>query len=108
MEISLALDHDADAGGSFKANFPDAHFEPADIRYVSVDAIRCRTESEPPNPMLFTGCAPCQPFTKQNTKRPDPDQDERVPLLAHFVRLVEGCLPDLVFVENVPGLQKLG
>ena len=107
MEIALALDHDADARASFQANFPDAHMEPADIRNVSIDAIRCRTESEDPNPVLFTGCAPCQPFTKQNTKRPEPDQDERVPLLAHFAHLVEGCRPDLVFVENVPGLQKL-
>jgi len=107
MEISLALDHDADARASFQANFPDARMESADIRNVSVDAIRCRAESEDPNPVLFTGCAPCQPFTKQHTMRPDPDQDERVPLLAHFARLVEGCRPDLVFVENVPGLQKL-
>ena len=30
-----------------------------------------------------------------------------MPLLAHFARLVEGCRPDLVFVENVPGLQTL-
>ena len=107
MNIAFALDHDTDARASFEANFPDAHFEPADIRNVNVDAIRCRTESERPNPVLFTGCAPCQPFTRQNTKRPDPDQDERVPLLAHFAHLVENCRPDLVFVENVPGLQKL-
>ena len=32
MEISFALDHDADARGSFEANFPDAYFEYADIR----------------------------------------------------------------------------
>ena len=107
MEISLALDHDADARESFLANFPDARFELMDIRDVSVDAIRCRVESERPNPVLFCGCAPCQPFSKQNTKRPKLEQDERVPLLAHFARLIEGCQPDLVFVENVPGLQKL-
>ena len=107
MEIAFALDHDADAKGSFEANFPDAHFELADIRKVSLQAIRRRVEAEGSKPVLFSGCAPCQPFTKQNTTRPLPDRDERVPLLACFARLVEVCRPDLVFVENVPGLQKL-
>lgn len=107
MEISLALDHDADAKASFEANFPEAHFEFADIQKVGADTIKYRVEAERPNPVLFSGCAPCQPFTKQNTKRPKPELDERVPLLAHFARMIEICRPDLVFVENVPGLQSL-
>ena len=107
MEITFGLDHDADAKASFEANFPDAYFESADIRDMSVDAVRRRMESEQPNPVVFTGCAPCQPFTKQNTQRPGLDHDDRVPLLARFASIVEGCRPDLVFVENVPGLQKL-
>ena len=107
MEIAFALDHDADARASFEANFPDAHFEFADIRKVSVEAVRSRVEAERSYPSLFSGCAPCQPFTKQNTTRPKLDRDERVPLLTYFARLVEECQPDLVFVENVPGLQKL-
>lgn len=108
MNVSFALDHDADARASFQANFPDAHFEFSDIREVNIQAIQHRVETERPNAVLFSGCAPCQPFTKQNTQRPRLDEDERVPLLAHFARLVESCQPDLVFVENVPGLQKLG
>ena len=107
MAISFALDHDADAKATFQTNFPNAHFEFADIRHVSVDALRLRVEAENPHPVLFSGCAPCQPFTKQNTTRPTLDEDHRVPLLARFGHLVESCRPDLVFVENVPGLQKL-
>ncbi len=107
MEVAFALDHDADAKASFKANFPDVHFEPADIRDVSVDAISSRKKTESPHPVLFAGCAPCQPFSRQNTARPDIDSDDRVPLLSHFGRLVEEFRPDLVFVENVPGLQSL-
>ena len=108
MDISFALDHDADARASFQANFPNAHFEFSDIRDVNIQSIQQRVETERPNAVLFSGCAPCQPFTKQNTQRPRLDEDERVPLLAHFASLVERCQPDLVFVENVPGLQKLG
>ena len=107
MEIAFALDHDVAAKASFEANFPDAHFEFADIRKVSVEAVRSRVEVERSNPVLFSGCAPCQPFTKQNTALPKLKQDERVPLLAYFAQMVERCRPDLVFVENVPGLQKL-
>ena len=108
MEISFALDHDVDTKKSFEANFPNARFEFADICNVNVKAaVRRQIETERPNPVLFIGCAPCQPFTRQNTKRPKLDQDERVPLLARFADLVESCRPDLVFVENVPGLQKL-
>ena len=107
MKIALALDHDADARASFEANFPDAHFEFVDIQNVGAETIRRRVEAEPSAPVLFSGCAPCQPFTKQNTQRPKLEQDERVPLLAHFARLVQDCRPDVVFVENVPGIQKL-
>ncbi len=107
MKVVFALDHDRDARASFGTNFPDTHFELADIRGVCVEVIRSRMDAERSNPVLFSGCAPCQPFTRQNTTRPEPNRDDRVPLLVHFARLVEGCRPDLVFVENVPGLQKL-
>ena len=107
MKIAFALDHDTDARASFEANFPDTHFEFADIRKVNVEALRSRMEVDRSSPVLFSGCAPCQPYTKQNTIRPELGLDERVPLLACFAALVEGCRPDLVFVENVPGLQKL-
>ena len=78
-----------------------------DICQVDRDEIRRRVERQRPNLVLFSGCAPCQPFTRQVTKRPKPEDDKRVPLLKHFAALVECCRPDLVFVENVPGLQKL-
>ena len=105
MEVGFALDHDPDAGASFKANFPEAQFERTDIRKVDIEAVQSRMHQS--NPVLFSGCAPCQPYTRQKTTRPRLDLDERVPLLDCFANLVEKCLPDLVFVENVPGLQKL-
>ena len=108
MKVAFALDHDADSSASFKANFPDVCFEHTDMRKVSAEGIRSRVEERKRStPVLFSGCAPCQPFTKQNTARPKPNLDNRVPLLAYFASLVERCRPDLVFVENVPGLQKL-
>ena len=106
MDIVFALDWDIDSKRTFELNFPSAQFELADIRKTSIKKVKSLVKSQRPSPVLFCGCAPCQPFTKQNTIRPAHNQDERLPLLVYFARLVEGCRPDVVFVENVPGLQK--
>jgi len=114
MTISYALDRDADAMASFKANFPEADFHLGDIRNAKVKDLRSRMKRDAPDYMkkdardfiLFSGCAPCQPFTRQNTSKPNRSRDARAPLLVLFGRLVEKCRPNLVFVENVPGIQK--
>ena len=46
-------------------------------------------------------CAPCQPFSSQNRKRQD---DIRARLLISAARFVSVMEPEVVFVENVPGL----
>ena len=105
MDVVFALDCDPEAKQTYMGNFPEAHFELADIRTVGAEQVQRRVDATGSSPVLFSGCAPCQPFTKQNTTHPDADDDDRVPLLLRFADLVEACLPDLVFVENVPGLQ---
>ena len=107
MEAVFALDWDTDARRTFEKNFPSAHIVPTDIRETGVDSVFDLVEAERPHPVVFCGCAPCQPFTKQNTSRPEPDRDDRVPLLLEFLRFIRRCEPDIVFVENVPGIQDL-
>ncbi len=107
MDVVFALDWDADASRTFKRNFPKAVFEPGDIRDVDADSVRKLVDRQRPHHVLFCGCAPCQPFTRQNTTRPEPDEDERVPLLLEFLRFIRKCEPDVVFVENVPGIQNV-
>ena len=107
MDVVFALDSDADAERTFTRNFPDAIFEPSDIREVDEAAVRELVVEQRPHHVLFCGCAPCQPFTKQNTTRPDPGEDDRVPLLLEFLRFIRRCDPDVVFVENVPGIQRV-
>ncbi len=107
MDIVFGLDWDADAKQTFEMNFPSAVFEFADIRKTEEGAVRRHVDENRPNPILFCGCAPCQPFTRQNTTRPAPEEDERVPLLLEFLRLIRECKPDIVFVENVPGIQRV-
>ena len=50
---------------------------------------------------LLAGCAPCQPFSQYSrTKSKDWG------LLDSFTRLVRECKPELVTMENVPGISK--
>lgn len=51
---------------------------------------------------LLAGCAPCQTFSTYNQKASQ--SDKRWWLLLHFSRLVKELLPELVTMENVPGI----
>ena len=74
-----------------------------DVADVSVDEIKAHYS---PNVIrLLAGCAPCQPFSTYNNGY-DTTQDKKYPLLNHFTRLIEGVLPELVTMENVPSVVK--
>lgn len=104
LEILAGLDIDREAAATFRRNFPSATFFEADVRSLSTDILSSVIGSRQ-HPLLFAGCAPCQPFSRQNktSTRTDP----RRTLLKEFGRFVEAWLPEYVFVENVPGLQKI-
>jgi DNA (cytosine-5)-methyltransferase 1 len=105
MDIAFALDIDADAQNTFTRNFPDTIFCNKSISKVVDADLRPALDLHRDSLKLFCGCAPCQPFTKQNTEARK--YDTRRSLLSQFGRVIEQHLPDFVFVENVPGLQKL-
>ena len=101
--VVLGVDNDPDAAATFRSNFPEAAFFAGDIRNLTVGQLIEFIPQSGDDYLLFSGCAPCQPFSKQNRNKPV--KDERVPLLAEFGRLVAAFWPELIFVENVPGLQ---
>ena len=102
MRIRLGIDHDEQAGATYRRNFPEAGFIRRDIRRIAT------CELEPyihrPRPLLFTACAPCQPFSKQNSE--PSASDARATLLDDFTRFVRRFRPDYLFLENVPGIQR--
>jgi DNA (cytosine-5)-methyltransferase 1 len=51
---------------------------------------------------ILVGCAPCQPFSSNNIKRPENDKWN---LLYAFAKLIEEVNPDVVSMENVLQLQ---
>jgi DNA (cytosine-5)-methyltransferase 1 len=107
IQHALAVDSCPDAIGTFQKNFPGIPVINEPIETVDIKRIRAHYGNGA-EVKLFCGCAPCQPFTKQktNTKK-DASSDKRRGLLTHFADIVHACLPELVFVENVPGLQNV-
>lgn len=107
MEIVFGLDIDLDSANTFKKNNPLAHFIHGDIKQIDVESIEhLVSKSRMSNAhTLFCGCAPCQPFSKQNKSRNE--DDPRKDLLSEFIRFVSYFAPDFVLIENVPGIQNV-
>lgn len=101
----FALDFDEDSSKTFIDNFPEVEFRLSDIKNFESKIVGDLINRD--NVTLFCGCAPCQPFTRQNTRKPEGVTDPRRSLLATFGDLIESHLPDYVFVENVPGMQRV-
>lgn len=56
---------------------------------------------------VLAGCAPCQPFSSHAQKKKiHPSKDSRYHLLGVFSKCVAELYPDIVVMENVPGLTR--
>jgi DNA (cytosine-5)-methyltransferase 1 len=102
LKVVLGLDNDPDAAETFRKNITGATFIQKDIRKVRTSEL-APLMAKPKGPVLFSCCAPCQPFSRQS--RTKSAADPRRSLLAEFARFVTRWKPDYIFVENVPGLQ---
>ena len=105
MDIVFALDFDPETAKTFQRNFPNTRFALKDVTRYETNSIKPLVKDlrSKGYPILFSGCAPCQPFSQQNGQRQESDQ--RIPLLAHFGRFVKFYRPEYVLIENVPGIQ---
>lgn len=104
MDVVFGLDFDKDSASTFRQNICPTMFIEDDIRNVSVEILKPLLD-EIEGPIVFSGCAPCQPFSKQN--RLSKASDPRRNMLREFARFVVRWKPDYVVVENVPGLQRV-
>lgn len=106
--VILGIDNDPHASATFRRNFPTAAFIEGDIRAIPLEAILPRIQRTGKSPLLFCGCAPCQPFSRQNRQRGHQGDDPRTELLDIFCSFVRRYLPDLVLIENVAGIRDFG
>lgn len=104
MRVLAGVDNDPSSGTTFQKNFPEASFFCKDIRLMRPSEISETIASATGSPLVFSACAPCQPFSKQ--RRQEKIDDDRIPLLVEFYKFVESFLPACIFIENVPGMQR--
>jgi DNA (cytosine-5)-methyltransferase 1 len=100
VDVRLGVDIDPACEYPFTAN------NGADFILKSVEDLRTDEINRyyPKNGVkLLAGCAPCQTFSRYNQKATD--SDNRWWLLLQFSRIVKELLPELVTMENVPGLR---
>ena len=102
IDVVKGIDNDPTARITYERNNPGSIFVEADMRKISPIQVMHGVKKE--GKLLLAGCAPCQPFSKQNSNAGE--QDERMSLIRNFESLVSNILPDFVMIENVPGFRK--
>jgi DNA (cytosine-5)-methyltransferase 1 len=99
FHIAAGVDLDGECKYPFEAN-NDSIFVEQDVANLTgsgILALHGATEIR-----VLVGCAPCQPFSRYAQGRPE---NERWNLLKEFGRLIKMSKPDVVSMENVPGLK---
>jgi DNA (cytosine-5)-methyltransferase 1 len=101
VDVRLGVDIDPACEYPYTANNPSA-FLLKSVENLSGEEIKKYYRKN--GIKLLAGCAPCQTFSRYNQKATE--SDTRWWLLSQFSRLVMEVLPDLVTMENVPGLRE--
>lgn len=102
INVNAGIDVDPSCQYAYEVNNSNSSFINADIRDIKFKDLAPYYEST--NVTALVGCAPCQPFSAYNRGKKTSNTD--CSLIDEFARLVEEGTPDLVSMENVPGLIK--
>lgn len=100
VSVRLGIDLDPACEYPYTAN-NDAAFMLGSVSDLSGEQIIDELKTDT-GYSLLAGCAPCQTFSTYNQRADSSDQ--RWFLLLEFLRLIGETTPDLVTMENVPGL----
>lgn len=101
--LLAAVEIDAIAAKTYKANHPEVNLIENDIRKIKGEDLLRENGLGKYDLDLLAGCSPCQGFSRLSKTG---KSDKRNRLILEFVRLVEEMMPKVIFMENVPGLIK--
>ena len=101
IRVIAGIDIDKACCFPFEVNHPGARFIECDVTSVTGDQLNALWS--PDAVRLLAGCAPCQPFSSYAKGKGV--SHAKWGMLEQFARLVKESQPDLVTMENVPGLQ---
>ena len=103
VSVKAGFDVDATCQFAYEENNPETKFVHTDIRKINFSEIEPFYENG--DVRVLVGCAPCQPFSA-HTRRVHGSRKEDCLMVKEFGRLVKEGIPDIVSMENVPGLAK--
>jgi DNA (cytosine-5)-methyltransferase 1 len=98
IHIAAGVDLDNTCDYPYRANVR-APFHQGDVRDLSVEELAGMWPAGAVR--VLAGCAPCQPFSSYR-RGIDTSQEAQWPLVDEVRRLVEGTMPEIVTMENVP------
>lgn len=104
INVVAGIDYNEDCRYAYSKNNEGADFVHKSITDVSASELHEYFSNNAVR--LLCGCAPCQTFSTMNQRdEAKRRRDERWTLLLEFGRLIEKIKPELVTMENVPGLK---
>lgn len=103
VAVRAGLDNDRSCQFAYETNNRESKFHNTDVRNVCFKDFEQYYEGA--DVTVMVGCAPCQPFSA-HTRKARRAEDDDCSLVDHFSRLVREGTPDIVSMENVPGLAK--
>jgi DNA (cytosine-5)-methyltransferase 1 len=102
-KVLLAVEFDANAIATYRANHPATVMYADDIAKLSVNEALDLTGLQPGEIDIFDGSPPCQGFSTAGKRILS---DERNQLFREYVRLLAGLQPRAFVMENVSGMVK--
>ena len=103
IEVRAGFDIDPSCGFAYRANNQKSEFIAVDVRSLNFHDLAPYYKDA--DITVMVGCAPCQPFSAL-TRKTNPSLNDNCSLVREFVRLIGEGTPDLISMENVPGLVK--
>lgn len=101
IKVLAGIDNQESLRQTYEKNNRGAKFICRDARKINIHALRRLLKITDTDKVLYTACTPCQPFSTLNQRQ---GEDDRKDLLLAFGDIVEQSPPDMILIENVPGL----
>ncbi|QSB16878.1 DNA cytosine methyltransferase [Natronosporangium hydrolyticum] len=98
IDVVAGVDVDSACDYPYRTNV-GAPFHQRDIRDLTAGELATMWPAD--TVRVLAGCAPCQPFSPYR-RGVDTSHENEFSLVDEFYRLVEGTLPEVVTMENVP------
>ncbi len=105
IKVKIGVDFDGQFKDTYEKNNHPSRFLQCDIRKLKTKYLEECLKLEETDLFLLSACAPCQPFSRQNSKH---HYDRRKSLLLEVVRILDELKrkPDFLFFENVPHINR--